>query len=182
VSTQNSSARRFRTYSAAVLLTLAVLLWVVLRFLPRERDELFISLKRYGRTIEGEPVAWLTLSNASNGSISLLAHPDPVPTAICEYEQIILNTSTAWTHSAVQPRGTMRLGPADSMSIRVLLPTNDLPTRVRLLAFIERNSPWQKQLRPIRSWCYRHGLLSPLRKISVPVELKPTNITTRYVH
>src|SRR5688500_11268309 len=51
------------------------------------QPEVNISLKRYGRTAEGQPVAWLVVSNNSPAKLRLYGDSNPVPTAFCEYRQ-----------------------------------------------------------------------------------------------
>jgi hypothetical protein len=141
-----------------------------------------IRLKRYGRTIEGDPVAWLILTNTSESRIQLWADLNPVPTAVCDYKQQVSNTTRTWTYTPPSLSGGMWLGPTQTMTLRVLLPTNGLPVTVSLHANIQNESLFGRRLRPVRLWLYRHRLLSPVTKIPVPFELKSTNIVTRFVH
>jgi hypothetical protein len=149
-------------------------------FLFPSRPMIDIKLKRYGRTLEGLPVAWLVLSNQSDVTIRLDCDSHPVSTAFTECEQRIGNTVVLYTNRYFPSYGTF-LRPTNRMSIRVLLPTNGYPVKVTLLGSIQRAGRVDKALHPVRIWLYRRNWISPLLKIPVPFELKATNVVTKFV-
>lgn len=152
--------------------------WFV--FSAEKKDPLLsVRLKRYGKTSEGLPVAWLTISNLSPNRVFLMGDLNPLPTAFCEYRQELSGQTTNWIYRPVSTSGGMSVKTKDEISVRVLLPTNGVPTRVNLLVSRPNHSRESKIPRKLRTWLYREGLASPTLKIPVPVELLHTNLLPR---
>jgi hypothetical protein len=147
----------------------------------RPAPVLKVALKRYGRTLEGQPVAWLVLTNTSRFRVSILGDLNPVTTAHCEYRQQLPEGTRTWIYNPPSHSGPFPVRPGENLSVRVLLPTNGHPVRVKLLADVPRTSDLWRRLRPVRHWLYRTGLLSPLTKVNVPFDLLATNVVTRFI-
>jgi len=157
---------------AAVSLLLLVQTW-------KQGEMLEVRLKRYGRMPEGTPVAWLTLSNSSGLRLQILTDHSQVPTAFCEYNQRTAVSKETWHSSGA--RSSTILQPSETMSIRVLLPTNGIPVKVSLFTSVSRESRLDRLLHPVRLFLYQKGVLSPVTKVDVPFALKSTNVVTKYV-
>jgi hypothetical protein len=143
----------------------------VVRFGPQ--SQIKIRLKRYGRAY-GQPLAWLILTNTGERTVSLLGVSDQVPTAFCDYQQNLWEGKTQWV-SAPNFSSVISLPPHEQTSVRILLPTNGIPVKIKLSTEILDGSPSLKIPAQRRLWLYRHHLLSPIVKLPVPFDLLMTN-------
>ena len=171
---------RFRVAVIGGLIVFAAFSLLVLFFLFPSQPMVDIKLKRYGRTIEGFPVAWLVLSNQSSATIRFDCDSHPVSTASTECEQRIGNHLLLYANISF-PSSAVFLHPTHRTPIRVLLPTNGYPVKVVLLGSIQRAGRVDRVLHPVRIWLYGRNWISPVIKIPVPFELKATNVVTKFV-
>lgn len=138
-----------------------------------------VRLKRYGKSTEGLPVAWLLITNVSNVRAYLWGDLNPVRTAFCEYRQELPTGTTNWMYRPVSTSGGMSVRTNEEVAVRIFLPTNGVPTRVQLFTSRPTSARDPKFLRSLRMWFYRNGWASPAVKIPVPGELLHTNFVAR---
>ena len=176
----NSGINRKRAIAVASFLFL-LCLGIFTASWSTAEPALKISFKRYGRTMEGQSVAWLIVTNTSSARVYLLGDHNPVTTAFCEYRQRLPAGVQKWRYHPPSTSGRLHLRQGQQTSLRILLPTNGIPVSVSLLVNVEYNSPLGNALRPVRHWLWRTGLLSPVKTIPVPFELIGTNVVTKFV-
>lgn len=134
-----------------------------------------VKLKRYGKTEERLPVAWLLVTNRTTNMLRLFGDLNPVPTAFGEYRQELASGRTNWSYRPVSVSGSIRVRTNEEVSVRVFLPTNGVPAAVKLFVVEPTREGELKVARSLRRWFYTQGWGSPIAKVRVPGELLATN-------
>ena len=167
--------KRFAAIVCFVMLAAAFFL-----YLDRGGSPVSISLKRYGHDIGGFPVAWLRITNNSSAPFAFVTNRNPDNrAAISECVQTVNGVQQVWRSPCLSPAHTrgqapFTIAPGRSHSIKVYLPTNAYPAKVRLMVLRGRSGSIPPIL-ALESMLLLIGVLTPFKYVTLPQELNATN-------